>query len=149
MLFRAQTQVESKIVDQFAHAYDNMDVNYITSEDVVSALNTTIQAVWVDYKPVWGTVLYEIQDWFDTLRTINDTEWNIPNEQNTPEFWDTWENALYYLRIAVVNSVFGNFKIDAIQDLYDAGELDDLSLDEANTKAYDNTTERFYLVVSL
>lgn len=136
------------ITEQLAHAYDSLDPAFITSDNVVLALNTAIAAVWADYKPVWGTVTDEVEHWFDMIRTINDTEWNIPVEENTPEFWDLWVKAQYDLHITVVNSVFGNFKIDAIQDLYDAGKLDDLSLDDANTKAYDNTTERCYLVVS-
>ncbi|KAH7035701.1 uncharacterized protein B0I36DRAFT_264985 [Microdochium trichocladiopsis] len=146
MIWWKVTQVEAGIDDKFDHTFDNLNVEYVTSEDVVSSLNKTVQDVWTEYKPVWSIVMDEVDYWFTELRAIDDKEWNIPDDQNTEEFWNTYRNALDYIRIAVVNSVFGNFKIDAIQDLYDAGDLDKLDIHEANAKAYDATTERFYLV---
>lgn len=115
----------------------------------MASLNATIEGVWVDYKPVWTTVFEEIEWQFNQIRSIDDNEWNIPDDENSQEFWVIWENAMDYLRISVINSVFGNFKIDAIQDLVDSGEGDNLDLHEMNAKAYEATTARFYLVVSI
>ncbi|KAH7024376.1 uncharacterized protein B0I36DRAFT_161900 [Microdochium trichocladiopsis] len=145
LLWWKVTEVEDSITYKFDHAFDALDVPYVTSADVVASLNQTIQEVWQEYKPVWSTVEDEIADWLGQVNTIPDAMWNDADPTTDPH-WSTFSNAINYLRIAVVNSVFGNFGIDAIQGLFSSGQLESLSLDDANQKAYDNTTEQFYLV---